>query len=258
MDLKFISKAIEKFISTINRSTDDEAKKISTSINTWQMKRSNAYFVNENSLKKGQIVYTDFGMNYKPEMAYLHPAIILKYKNHMCVVHPCTSNPNKVARAFHPKDNPNGSSDYYLLKANEGGLDKDTAVILNQIQTISVARIAKIYDLNGVGTVIFSEICNRSFKVNYEYQFNQMSSLKKKKSQLEMKISAKNPYYECRKNDVISYQDLVYFENGILCYDEVCTSEIGEKEVVLYLEDEYKQQSEHVKVIINIKNIESL
>lgn len=191
MDIKFISRAIEKFINSINNANNDEAEKIGTSITNWGFKREAAYFGNENDLKKGQIIYTDFGLNYKPEMAYNHPSIIIKVKNHMCTVHPCTSNPSKVSKAYHPVFNPKGSKSYYLLKAGEGGLLRDTAVILGQIHTVSVGKIIQIYDTRGLESAVFADICKESFKINYEYQHHQMEKLKKENSLLKMQIYAK-------------------------------------------------------------------
>ena len=252
MDIKFVSKAIEKFIHSINNANNDEVEKIGNSITNWGFKRGSAYFVNESDLKKGQIIFTDFGLNYKPEMAYRHPSVIMKVKNHMCTVHPCTSNNSKVSKAYHPIYNPRGSRSYYLLKAGEGGLSKDTAVILGQILTISVGRIIQIYDINGLDSTVFANVCKESFKMNYEYQHHQMERLEKENSILKMQINAKIDKVEFSKNGLIPYETLVEYKNGTLCYNKISTEECGENEVIFYLKDNYGQKSDTVSIIIKI------
>ena len=56
----------------------------------------------EDNLKVKQIIYVDFGLSITPEMAYCHPALVLKVENHRCVVLPCTSNIEKFENAYHP------------------------------------------------------------------------------------------------------------------------------------------------------------
>ena len=64
-------------------------------------------------------------------------------KNHRCVVLPCTSNIEKFENAYHPVYNKHGNKSFYRLYVKNGGLEKNTAVDITQIRTISFGRIKK-------------------------------------------------------------------------------------------------------------------
>ena len=78
--------AIGKIISKFQRYNRSEQLRISKSISNWTRNYSRDSFIDEDSLKARQIIFVDFGLCITPEMAYYHPALILKVENHRCVV----------------------------------------------------------------------------------------------------------------------------------------------------------------------------
>ena len=121
----------------------NEQIRISKSIISWINNYSKTGFSDEDNLKVKQIIYVDFGLSITPEMAYCHPALVLKVENHRCVVLPCTSNIEKFENAYHPVYNKHGNKSFYRLYVKNGGLEKNTAVDITQIRTISFGRIKK-------------------------------------------------------------------------------------------------------------------
>ena len=94
--------AISKMILKFQKYNVNEQIRISKSIISWINNYSKTGFSDEDNLKVKQIIYVDFGLSITPEMAYCHPALVLKVENHRCVVLPCTSNIEKFENAYHP------------------------------------------------------------------------------------------------------------------------------------------------------------
>lgn len=78
--------AIGKMIFKFQKYNVNEQIRISKSIISWINNYSKTGFSDEDNLKVKQIIYVDFGLSITPEMAYCHPALVLKVENHRCVV----------------------------------------------------------------------------------------------------------------------------------------------------------------------------
>ena len=95
--------------------------------------------------KKGYVYQFEFGKNFIPEMSYEHRGLVIGVSGKLLYVLPiCTWNssiPEHVA-AYHPIDNPASKSNYFLLKQTEFPfLTRDSVLKLNDIRTVSMARI---------------------------------------------------------------------------------------------------------------------
>lgn len=152
-------------------------------------------------VKKGSIYQFEFGKNYIPEMSYEHRGLVIGISGKLLYVLPiCSYNPEKKEHraAYHPIDNPNSKSNYYLLKEKEFSFLKHTSVLkLNDIRTVSVARIKYKQD-NGylnpksdtykkIEEIVFTKYFN-DYAYNYNRLVNENEQLKNKVAELQNQI----------------------------------------------------------------------
>lgn len=141
---------MKKYIESLSRMNsialsscnNDEIDRYSESDIFWSPhKNGNTTF---NHISKGEIYQFEFGKSFVPEMAYEHRGIVIGHSQKLLYVLPIYSykpSPNSVP-PLHIKDNPSGKSDLYLLKVSEFNfLKHDSVVKLNDIRTVSKARI---------------------------------------------------------------------------------------------------------------------
>lgn len=254
LDDGFIN-AIGKVISKFQRYNNNEQLRISKSISNWTRNYSRNSFINEGSLKARQIIFVDFGLCITPEMAYYHPALILKVENHRCVVLPCTSNTSKFNEAYHPIYNQEGNKSFYRLYAGNGGLLKDTAVDITQIRTISFGRIKNIFEIQGIDLQDFKNIVSSAHSrfFNYEhrkieYQFNDINHLKKENSYLKMTLEVQkiNDTYNINKFDELNYLINVDKNKYTLVIGNPVLKHFSQYEIEIKLIDEYNQESNKI------------
>lgn len=243
--------AIGKIILKFQKYNVNEQIRISKSVISWINNYSKTGFSDENNLKAKQIIYVDFGLSITPEMAYCHPALVLKVENHRCVVLPCTSNIEKFENAYHPAYNQYGNKSFYRLYTKNGGLQKNTAVDITQIRTISFGRIKKIFDIQGIELQDFKNIIflahSRFF--NYEnqkiiYQTNDITKLKKENSCLKMRLAVQTIADSYNINEIGELSSLIDIDNDkyIILLGNPVFKEGTKYEVEIKLKDRYDQE----------------
>ena len=139
--------------------------------------------------KKGSVYQFEFGKNYVPEMSYEHRGLVIGVSGKLLYVLPiCSYNPSKKEHtdAYHPVDNPKTKSNYYLLKQSEFSfLTHDSVLKLNDIRTVSIARIKYKQD-NGYlspQSDTYKEIEKlvlSKYFYKYSYDYNQLVEENKK------------------------------------------------------------------------------
>ena len=94
-------------------------------------------------IKKGEIYQFEFGKNYVPEMSYEHRGMVIGVHKKLLYVLPIFSyDPIKYPDVFHPVDNNQSKSDFYLLKSEEYAfIQHDSVMKSNDIRTVSINRI---------------------------------------------------------------------------------------------------------------------
>lgn len=102
--------------------------------------------------------------------------------------------------AYHPADNPNSKSNYYLLKEQEFSfLKHDSVLKLNDIRTVSIARIKYKQD-NGylnpqsdtyknIEKIVFTKYFN-DYAYNYNSLLDENEQLKNKVVELQNQIKS--------------------------------------------------------------------
>jgi signal peptidase I len=141
--MKKYIKAITELNNLTLTATEDEVNRYSESDIYWTKNKS-APYVNR-KIRKGDIYQFEFGKNYVPEMSYEHRGMVIGKSGRLVYVLPIFSyNPQKYINEppCHIIDNPNGKSNYYLMKKSEFSfLDHDSLIKLNDIRTVSSLRI---------------------------------------------------------------------------------------------------------------------
>nr|MBQ4319073.1 hypothetical protein [Clostridia bacterium] len=135
------------------------------------------------SVKKGEIYQFEFGKNYIPEMSYEHRGLVIGSSGKLLYVLPiCSYNPSNKdhVNAYNRVGNTENKSNYYLLKQEEHQfLAHDSVLKLNDIRTVSVARI-KYRQENGYidpNSDIYKEIERLVFSkyfFNYFYEYEKL------------------------------------------------------------------------------------
>ncbi len=131
---------ISNLIFSAERLSESEMAMIISSLNRWITKKDHS--VNR-SYAVGTIVQLEWGNNFSPELSYKHPAVIIEEWTNTVLVIPTTSNPTKVAAAYHPIDNPSGKW-YYRKVGVAEGFAHDCALILNNAKIMSKTRITSV------------------------------------------------------------------------------------------------------------------
>lgn len=140
---------MKKYIEAISRLNDitlsasnDEINRYSESDIFWTKHKGGAS--PRNNIHKGEIYQFEFGKNYVPEMSYEHRGLVIGVSQKLLYVLPIYSfkaSAHKIP-PLHIIDNPNGKSEFYLLKKSEFSfLRHDSVIKLNDIRTVSDARI---------------------------------------------------------------------------------------------------------------------
>ncbi len=205
---------MKKYILSISKlnaltlSTDEsEVDRYSESDIHWATNKSGKP-VNR-KIKKGDIYQFEFGKNYVPEMSYEHRGLVIGQSGRLIYVLPIFSYiSSKFIKEMpcHIVDNPNGKSDYYLLKRSEFPfLNHDSIVKLNDIRTVSCLRIkyshsARIEPSSDTYKFIEKSTFTKYFgNISYDYE-----QLKKEKEQLTndlIKLKAENLELQTKKEE---------------------------------------------------------
>lgn len=116
-------KLIEYFIFMLKKNKEIEENRLAGGINNLKLEKIQA--------KRGEVFIANFGYNIGSEFRYNHYCVILKVEGPMAVVLPLTSKNKKT----------NYSIDLGII--NKMGNDKNSYALLNQIKSISRARLLR-------------------------------------------------------------------------------------------------------------------
>jgi hypothetical protein len=212
-------KVMEKYIrsitalnnATLNNKNADDIERCAESDIFWAQNKNKPLL--ERKIKKGNIYQFEFGKNYVPEMSYEHRGLVIGISGKLLYVLPiCSFNSSKKEHtsAYHPVDNLNTKSNYYLLKQCEHSfLTHDSVLKLNDIRTVSIARIKYKQD-NGyldpqsttykeIEKIVFSK-----YFYKYSYDYNKLTEENEKLNEEIAKLNALNSELQEQVNSLRS------------------------------------------------------
>lgn len=177
MEYKQLLIALSNFSKAIATNKNFDKKNINqiiTSINSW---RNSFKTPRISKYKVGDIHRIEFGLAYKPEMAFEHRAIIIGKKDSLYYVVPITSkNPTIHKNPYHPIHNIDGDTKYFLLKASEYNfLDHDSVIKCNNIKTVSYLRVKT--KVGHIDPNLLNAVKNITFKNTFptiDYDYNKL------------------------------------------------------------------------------------
>ena len=139
--IKSISALNELTLSVKNR---DEIDRYAESDIFWAASRKRS--MQNRIVKKGEVYQFEFGKNFVPEMSYEHRGLVIGISGKLLLyVLPICSYNVQIPdhkNAIHPIDNPQSSSNYFLLRGIEFPfLTHDSVLKLNDLRSVSISRI---------------------------------------------------------------------------------------------------------------------
>ena len=197
--------------ATLNNKNADDIERCAESDIFWAQNKNKPLL--ERKIKKGNIYQFEFGKNYVPEMSYEHRGLVIGISGKLLYVLPiCSFNSSKEEHtsAYHPVDNLNTKSNYYLLKQSEHSfLTHDSVLKLNDIRTVSIARIKYKQD-NGyldpqsttykeIEKIVFSK-----YFYKYSYDYNKLKEENEKLNEEIAKLNALNSELQEQVNSLRS------------------------------------------------------
>lgn len=204
---------MKKYIMSISKLNDltlstnqDEVDRYSESDIHWATNKCKK-FINRN-IKKGDIYQFEFGKNYVPEMSYEHRGLVIGQSGKLIYVLPIFSyNSAKFTKdtPCHIVDNPNGKSNYYLLKKSEFPfLTHDSIVKLNDIRTVSYLRIkyshAARIDPNSDTYKFIEKTTFTKYFGDFSYDYEQIKAEKKQLLEDLQKLKEENTELKKKAN----------------------------------------------------------
>lgn len=207
---------------TLSNSNKSEVDRYAESDIFWAANKNKALL--KRKVKKGNVYQFEFGKNFIPEMSYEHRGLVIGSSGQLLYVLPICSYNSKIAEhknAYHPTDNPTSKSNYFLLKRSEHAfLTHDSVLKLNDIRTVSVARI-KYKQENGfldpnsdtykaIEKIVFS-------KYFFDYSFN-FDRLTMNNEELTEQLSEVKEKHEAAEKQIASMKEMVE-KHG---FDEEC------------------------------------
>ncbi|MBE5920543.1 MAG: type II toxin-antitoxin system PemK/MazF family toxin [Pseudobutyrivibrio ruminis] len=208
-----ILQAVGNFIERVSSIKEAEIAMVASSLNRWARTKN---WINRNVLKPGDIVMVDLGLNYSPELAYEHPAIVLEEFSNMIMIVPTTSNTNDIANAYHPISNPNGN--WYNRKVDAtDGFSKECAIVLNNLKIVAKSRAhcvgrltCSLTDPNG----LFREIRTTLIKNCFSREYVIYNGLKMDKEAADKEIEKKNKRIQELEEELRLLTDVEYVKNN--------------------------------------------
>lgn len=171
---------------TASISNSDEIIRYSKSDIFWATKKKIP--LSSRTVLKGDVYQFEFGKNFLPEMSYEHRGLVIGVAGKLLYVLPiCSYNatiPEHVS-AYHPIDNINPRSNFYLLKDTEFPfLKHDSVLKLNDLKTLSVNRIMFQQGNISIKSQTYTEIermafgkCFPIFSFEFDRMKNEISKL---------------------------------------------------------------------------------
>lgn len=198
------SKILKNYLALINKMNNEletmcihELGLFSKSMHRWLSKKDLINVPDISPIAIGDICMIDWSINYKPELSYYHPAVILEEINNMYLVVPTSTKSKVHSKAFHPNENPKGK--WYWRKVGVAdGFAEDCVLLLDNIKVISTTRIKSkmgrltcaLTDENGLYREIRKTIIKNAFRGEYKkYQnlLSEVNDLKSKNDELNKK-----------------------------------------------------------------------
>lgn len=180
-----------KSISALNELTlslkdPSEAERYAESDLFWAASKRKS--IPDRTVKKGEVYQFEFGKNLPPEMSYEHRGLVIGLSGKLLYVLPIYSYNSKIPghqNAIHPTDNPNGRSNFFLLKESEFEfLTHDSVLKLNDLRSLSFSRIkyrqnsGLIPPSSDTYRLIEYHAFSRHFPT-YSYEYNQLKEQNK-------------------------------------------------------------------------------
>ena len=176
------SKILKNYLALLNKMNNNletmcihELGLFSKSMHRWLTKKDLINVPEDSPIAIGDICMIDWSVNYKPELSYYHPAVILEKINNMYLVVPTSSKPNAIPKAYHPVDNPNGKWYWRKVEVSDG-FSEECILLMDNIKVISQTRIMKkmgklacsLTDENGLYREIRRNIIKNAFRGEYK------------------------------------------------------------------------------------------
>lgn len=201
--------ALSNFMVKGQELNEDELAMLTISLQTWLNRKDN---IDANfNFDLGDIVYTDLGINYRGELAYGHPVIIIEKVGNMVVVVPVTTGNHKIEEAYHPVDNIDGNKYYRKVNKNEDNFEDTCVIILSNVMTISAGRLLKKHDslkesISNPDS-LFVEIKNKIFEYYLPKYFIQNKKLEDDNNKLRLELTEKNATIEKVTQELLELSD---------------------------------------------------
>lgn len=200
MEYKSLLIALSNFSKSIatNQSFDKKnINQIIAAINTWRKTCRNNPVI---KCKTGEVYRIEFGLAYKPELAFEHRGIIIGKKDNLYYVVPITTVNEKIHNNPYHIDNPTGDIRYFLLKAFECDfLDHDSVIKCNDIKTVSYLRIKqKVGSIPNPLLYAIKRVTLKNVFPTIDYDYNVLKDENKK---LKAEIDA----LKSEINDIANY-----------------------------------------------------
>lgn len=227
------SKILKNYLALQNKMNNNlenmcvhELGLFSKSMHRWLTKKDDIN-APDDTVTIGDICMIDWSINYKPELSYYHPAVVLEEINNMFLVVPTSSKPKAISRAYHPIDNPTGK--WYWRKVGiSDGFSEECLLLMDNIKVISKTRIMKkmgsltcsLTDENGLFREIRRSIIKNAFRGEYKkYQelLKKFRQNERKITELEEKIiylEKQNKLLEQQKIESTEILDITNIENN--------------------------------------------
>lgn len=150
------------------------------SLDTWLNKRKKNNTCGK-EISVGDILMIDWNINYKPELSYYHPGLVVGISNEMLLVVPTSSKEKTIDKAYHAETNPTGN--WFNRKVDvSDGFGEDCVLLLDNLKTISKTRV-----INKVGKLtcalkednaLFQEIKNVLIKNLFPHEYEVFLNIK--------------------------------------------------------------------------------
>jgi hypothetical protein len=179
----FLSSYLITIGNMINKMSDMDQHELgifTKSLDTW-LRNRNKSRVFSGVIQRGDICMFDWNINYKPELSYFHPGLIIEEVNNMLLVVPASSKVNTISQAYHPDTNPTGN--WYNRKVSiTDGFSDDCVLLLDNLKITSTTRV-----INKVGSLtcnlkdsnsLYSEIKFTLIKNLFPHEYNIYKDIK--------------------------------------------------------------------------------
>ncbi len=177
----YIRSITEMNILTASMSNTDEISRFSKSDIFWATKKKAP--LASRKIIKGDVYQFEFGKNFIPEMSYEHRGLVIGVAGKLLYVLPICSYNASIqdhVSAYHPIDNINPKSNFYLLKDTEFPFLKHNSVLkLNDLKTLSVNRIMFQQGNISIASQTYVDIEKMAFGKcfpNFSFEFNRMEN----------------------------------------------------------------------------------